>query len=475
MSEPLDLADIQGIVARGYGGLPEASYLLLSINDAAEARPALRRLAALVTTAQQARPARAVNIALTAPGLLAVTGDTTVHPGFAEPFATGMTTAYRSRILGDVDGDAPQSWAWGGPGNHPVHVLVLLYAAHPAALAELIDETTAEVDQRALRVVARLDTQTLSEREHFGFKDGISQPLVEGLSGAATAVDRGSVVRAGEFVLGYVNEYGQRTYRPLLTPRDDIKRLLPRDADGSGSPDLGRNGTYLVFRQLEQDVDGFWAFLDRVTRTQDGTSDPERRMHLAAKLVGRWPSGAPLTLAPDADDASLTDANDFGYHALDENGLRCPIGAHIRRSNPRDSLEPRPGTERSREVNRRHRLLRRGRKYADASGKRGLHFLCVGANLARQFEFIQHSWVNDPSFNGMYDATDPLIGPRHGGGATFVEPVTPIRRRIRDLPQFVHVRGGAYFFLPGISALRYLLREKEPIDRSSARRDIADV
>ena len=284
---------------------------------------------------------------------------------------------------------------------------------------------------------------------------------------------------AGEFVLGYPNAYGQLTSRPLLPAAGDPRRLLPRDPAGSGAADLGRNGCYLVMRQLEQDVDGFWRYAGQATRRPDGSDDPGARTALAAKMVGRWPSGAPLVKAPDRDDPRLGDDNDFGYYRTDPLGLACPLGAHVRRMNPRDSLDPQPGTEASLAVNDGHRLLRRGRGYgpgdgtpaaagnggpaerlarADEAPRRGtgLHFICLVASLIRQFEFVQHTWLNNPTFHGLYDDTDPLIGTRHPRGATFTVPARPVRRRYRDLPQFVRTRGGAYFFLPGVSALRYL-------------------
>ena len=314
------------------------------------------------------------------------------------------------------------------------------------------------------REVAILDTLERLDREPFGFRDGISQPVVEGLP-KATRGQRS--VAAGEFVLGYPDGYGQLTDRPLLPRSDDPRQLLPPDPGGSGAADLGRNGTYLVLRQLEQDVDGFWRYLGEATRRPDGSGDPGARAALAAKLVGRWQSGAPLVKAPHQDDPSLATDNDFGYHHTDPLGLACPLGAHIRRVNPRDSLDPQPGSTASLDVNGLHRLIRRGRGYGPGAGNgagsgdgrhraTGLYFICLAANLARQFEFVQHTWLNSPTFNGLYDDTDPLVGSRQGGGGTFTAPARPVRRRYHDLPQFVRTRGGAYFFLPGISALRYL-------------------
>ena len=179
-------------------------------------------------------------------------------------------------------------------------------------------------------------------------------------------------------------------------------------------------------------------------------------------MVGRWPSGAPLIDAPDKDEPTLGDENGFGYQA-DPHGLTCPIGAHIRRANPRDSLAPNPAT--SLNISGLHRLLRRGRSYEQGGNghpETGLYFLCLAANLSRQFEFVQHTWLNNPTFGGLYDDTDPLTGSRQPAGATFTIPQRPVRHRYRGLPQFVRTRGGAYFFLPGISALRYLTQLRQP-------------
>lgn len=457
-AETLDLADIQGLLIRGYGNLPEASFVLFRIDDLQAAATVLISWADTVTSALSRPNDIAVQLALTSDGIAILAGSN-ISSGFSEQFTTGMATTYRSRLLGDVDEDDPGKWNWGGPNTDVVHVLMMLYASSESILesarAKALSEATG-----GMTVVACLNSSTLSDREPFGFHDGISQPLMKGLPRAADSTD---AVSAGEFVLGYINEYGQRSERPLLPPLSDGDRILPRDADGTDTADLGRNGSYLVLRQLEQDVAGFHEFVDRASRDRDGVADESAASLLAAKMVGRWPSGAPLVLDPDSDNPVHSDRNDFAYQALDPDGLSCPIGSHIRRSNPRDSLDPKPGTSASVAINHKHRILRRGRAYGAAdfkdSGAQGLYFVCLNSNLARQFEFIQHSWLNDPGFNLLDDAADPLVGTRNGSGGTFTVPAIPLRKRYRELPQFVRVRGGAYFFLPGINALRFFAQQ----------------
>ncbi|GGR47335.1 Dyp-type peroxidase [Streptomyces netropsis] len=464
MVATLDLDDMQGLITRGYSTLRWASFLMLSITDPAGARAALGQLTPRVTSGRAEPSDTAVNLAFTADGMRLLGLETPGPEGFPEEFVSGMTDPDRSRFLGDTGENAPRYWRWGGPATPPVHAVALLYARDEPGLGRL----EAEVRQVALATgslaeVVRLGTAELTEREPFGFRDGISQPLIEGLpkataAGAGSAAG-GEVVKAGEFVLGYPNEYGLLTDRPLLPPPHDTAGLLPRVPGGTGA-DLGHNGSYLVFRQLRQDVEAFWGYLDEATRRPDGSGDPDARDALAARMVGRWPGGAPLVHAPLRDDPALATDNDFGYFATDRDGLRCPLGAHVRRANPRDSLDPRPGSAESVAIGRRHRLLRRGRAYADGGPgggtERGLHFLCLNANISRQFEFIQHTWLNNPNFNGLYDSPDPLVAPRRNHRSTFTEQAEPLRTRRLDLPQFVSVRGGAYFFLPGLRALRFL-------------------
>lgn len=452
--------DIQGLVASGYGHLPQACFLLLEITDPVRAATWLDALAGEVTTAQRKSSGSAINIALAPSGFVKLGLPLEVVQGFSDRFLEGMTAPHRRRGLGDVAGHAPEFWEWGGPNTARVDGVLLLYGEDESTLAQLEERAVGEPDSAGLDVVQRLGTD-LHDREPFGFRDGISQPLVEGLRSGRPD----NTVRAGEFLLGYPNEYGQLTDRPLVGHTADPARILPPDPEGSGRGDLGRNGSYLVLRQLSQDVKSFWEFVDQATADVDGRSDPAARLTLAAKMVGRWPDGTPLVLAPDSADQAPHDANDFGYHHTDPDGLRCPLGAHIRRVRPRDSLDPRPGSEKSIEVDQRRRLLRRGRAYglpadpdalpeaAGTESERGLHFICLCANITRQFEFIQQSWINSPKFNGLYEDPDPLMGP---GGHTFTVQAEPVRQRVKDLPSFVSVRGGGYFFLPGISALRYL-------------------
>ena len=300
--------------------------------------------------------------------------------------------------------------------------------------------------------------------EPFGFRDGISQPVVEGLPGAApAAADR---VAAGEFVLGYPNEYRLYTDRPLLDPSG--RPGAPAAAatrPGRARSDLGRNGTYLVFRQLEQDVAGFWQFVDRASGGE--TAVPTRRpgTHWPPRSSAGGRAARRSSQAPDRDDPALATSTTSATSTR----TRAVCAA---RSAP-TSAGPTRATRstRSRAARRRSpsttgtascagaastapscRPTRRST--APDGSTRGLYFACVNANIGRQFEFIQRTWVNNPKFNGLYDDRDPLVASEPGG--SFTVPGLPVRNRLTGLPPFVTVTGGAYFFLPGIRAVRYL-------------------
>ena len=448
MAVRLDLGDIQGLFARGYREHRYARFTIFTIGEASAGRVLLEWLLPRITTAAPFSGDVALQVAFTASGLRQLGLPDHVVAGFAAEFRQGMTNPNRSRFLGDTDESDPRGWAWGGPDGPPADGLLMLYATDLELLERWQAELRQQLEKSGISGTTELPARELGDTEPFGFHDGISQPIIAGLPKAAQAM---RTVPAGEFILGYPNARGQLAGRPLLPASEDPGRLLLPDPTGSSAVDFGRNGSYLVFRQLEQDVEGFWQFVDAATR-EGGSQGSGDGAALAAKMVGRWPSGAPLVKAPDRDAPALADDNDFAYRD-DPRGLACPIGAHVRRANPRDSLGPEPAA--SLDASDRHRLLRRARSYGPADGT-GLYFICLAGDLARQFEFVQHTWLNSATFNGLYDDADPLTGKHRPAGATFTVPARPVRRRYRGLPQFVRTRGGAYFFLPGVSAVRYL-------------------
>jgi Dyp-type peroxidase family len=454
----LELSDIQGILFRGYGGLPTCRYVLLSVKDPEAAGTWLASLASEVSQGIRGRDERALHIAFTYSGLQTLGVSQDVLRGFSQPFISGMVGEHRSRLLGDVGASDPSNWIWGGPHTAPVHAVLVLYGPSVEAVESAYDVQRAHWSGSGWQEIYSLLADVRSGREHFGFTDGISQPAIAGYHPSRSALH---AIRAGEFVLGYRNEYDLYTNRPLVDSSEAAARLLPFDVEGTGKKDLGRNGSYLVLRQLRQDVVAFRDTVDRLTRNGDGTPNPSASDRLAAQMVGRWPSGAPLVKSPKQDDPRLARNNEFAYHREDEHGLLCPLGAHVRRTNPRDALAPDPGTEAALVVNRRHRLVRRGRAYGPelAPGAvdhvdRGLMFVGLNGNIARQFEFVQHSWLADPLFNGFQGESDPISGVTDNN--RFTVQGNPVRTRYCGLPRLVHVMGGAYCFLPGIRALRYL-------------------
>ena len=488
----VELDDIQGLVRFGYKHHTQACFLLLRIKNLDAARAWLATAPVTSAATVEPPPATALQLALSSEGLRALGVASHTVEAFSAEFVSGMgNDASRARRLGDVGSNAPGQWQWGTGARVP-HVLVLLYAlpGHLDAWQRLIEAQCAA----GFDTLARLPCSDMRDIEPFGFRDGISQPVPDWRRDrpAHDAEQPGysNLACLGEFLLGYPNEYGGYTDRPLLPPQRDAQ-ALPRAEDAPDLADLGRNGSYLVMRQLQQDVHGFWQWVDR----QVG-GDPARRERLAAAMVGRTLQGFPL--APMASASSASDAaqdlNNFTYNA-DPRGARCPLGAHIRRANPRTGDLPpgEPGIvswlKRTLGFDaqvldqdlvastRFHRLLRRGREYgapvplaqalaassSDAGGAdTGLHFICLGASIARQFEFVQSAWLSATHFDGLQNESDPLLGTRLAApdgtptdGFSIPQPEGP-DQRLQGLPQFVTVRGGAYFFLPGIRALRYL-------------------
>ncbi len=442
----LERADIQGMLLSAYGHLPWSANVLLRIDDAARARSWLSGLAGTITPATGKHHRGGTNLALTYAGLGKLGGNAP-QGAFGPAFIDGMASARRARILNDSGASAPECWQWGA-GPNAVDLLLMVFAPRHDALDAALGEHRAAFESGGLREIATLAAQRHSDgKEHFGFSDGIAQPAIRGEDRSEPGRRRtnsSNDVAAGEFILGYTNEYGVASDVPQLP----------------GAPDFGRNGSYLVVRQLEQDVAKFWRFVDAATGGNGG-ADARAREQLAAKFLGRWPSGAPLVKAPLGDDPQLGGDNDFGF-AADRDGLLCPVGAHIRRANPRDGFahdDPQQSVRRS----NRHRILRRGRPYgtriADplvGDGEaRGLVFICLNSDIERQFEFVQQTWLNNTTFCGLTNEVDPLVGSASDNGVMTI-PRDPVRERVKGIERFVTTRGGAYFFLPGLRALRYL-------------------
>ena len=503
-----EFQDIQGLVRFGHGHLTGARYYLLNIADAAAARAWLA--AAPVTNAATSRlPDVALQVAITYDGLKALGLSEEILRGFSDEFIVGMAgDESRSRRLGDVGPNDPSRWKWGRGGAVP-HMMVLLYAT-PERLASREAEIKREPWPKAFTELDNPHHGRQRSNEPFGFKDGISQPAIDWERNKPQrlrdTLDYTNVAALGEFLLGYPNEYTRYTDRPLVEEGDDPERILPLAEDKPGKRDFGRNGTYLVFRDLSQDVPAFWRYVDAQAK-----QDPDERWQLAHAMVGRTTAGDPIVRTrPEPIEGIATDPetvweNQFTYES-DPEGIACPFGAHIRRANPRNADLPSDARRLLRRIlrvlgfgsrgprddllssTRFHRILRRGREYGprilvddilvelramatgqsghvqtELNAERGLRFICLNANISRQFEFIQTAWIENPKFDGL-DERDPLLGgrgPTSTGLATdtFAQPQgSGLNRRITGLADFITVRGGAYFFMPGISAIRYISR-----------------
>jgi Dyp-type peroxidase family len=432
----LELEDIQSGVLRPRPNPYAATYIVLRIDDRRDGREALRRLADVVTSAADSGTTDRetfVSVALTHEGLKALGVPAASLDSFAWEFRQGM--AARATALGDVGEGAPEHWE--PPfGTSQTHLILIGVAPDEDRLeAAVARGRRAIADLPGLVPVWRQDCRAPPDhKEPFGFRDGISHPAVEG-SGIAGDNPYDPPLKPGELILGYEDELG------AIAPPPE-------------PPALGRNGSYVVFRKLHQRVAEFRRYL------RANAKDPADEELLAAKMMGRWRSGAPLALCPLHDDPELgadnARNNAFRYREDDAIGYKTPSGSHARRCNPRDSAVA--------GVVRLHRMVRRGTAYGpllpegvldDDGADRGLMFAFVGAHLKRQFEFVQSEWINGGDFLGLGDAKDPVVGAASGDGS-FSIPRRPIPRRVQGLAQFVVTRGGEYAFMPSISGLRWL-------------------
>jgi deferrochelatase/peroxidase EfeB len=322
--------------------------------------------------------------------------------------------------------------------------------------------------------------------EPFGFADGISQPIIRGTKRWMRQSDKIHTVEPGEFLLGYPDNRGFLPPSPIIPASADPENILtvinPRHSDDVRQPDFsasganadrdfGRNGTFLVIRQLTQDADLFEGYLKEAAAKLAKHPfmpklTPERAEHwISAKMVGRWRDGTSLVRYPqrpgtgwDGEYEAEPD-NDFLFGAEDPQGQRCPFGAHIRRGNPRESQEP--ASMEQLDITNRHRILRIGRGFTAAGSgdpdvaKPGLLFMCLNGDIERQFEFIQQTWAMALQFHGLENEVDPILTRGKKTGRLTV-PTAKGPLMLRDFKDCVRMRGGGYFFIPGRRALHYL-------------------
>jgi Dyp-type peroxidase family len=451
-----ELHDIQGNILRAYG-FPFARYEVFCIVNRDNARELLKSVLdqQLITTAAtwdpESKPAATLNVFFSWTGLASIGVPQASLDSFPEEFRQGM--AARAALLGDRGPSAPETWELGNDPDRN-HVFFAVYGRTPADRDRMLERLRGQLAAvaPAVEVTHRLDAAMLSNRrEHFGFADGIGQPSIRG-GGAPVFPGEGTLqadgtwaeLAAGEFVLGWPGETGH----PVAMPSPDS---------------LAHNGSYLVYRKLEQHVLAFRIFLAEQAKRLYGDASPPNVERVAAKLVGRWRSGCPVAVAPHADDLALADDwdrnNNFGY-AADVAGEACPYGSHIRRMNPRDGRTG-GGLVRS------HRIVRRGLPYGscltgdvDDGEERGVAFMAINASIRYQFEFLQTEWINNGEFAGLSrNDVDPFVGEPRERSRFRIPDRQGAPKNIFDLPSFVTVRGGGYYFIPSIGALRFIAQQ----------------
>jgi deferrochelatase/peroxidase EfeB len=534
-------AETQGIVATGFGHLQTGRALLLCFNWKPPYHgngawlAALRQIAPISDAVlRSTKPSRSAALAISWSGLALMGLSETALNSFSRPFREGMFDEDRLRRLGDRRGkEWEKTVVPGGPvwsantelpppvdslpigfrvpdpatdnppekTQHSVHAILLLYGNTCKEVADWTKQVADAIAPHGVSIVREreleLDVtgQEKFAREHFGFADGLSQPLPFDQYGGVLMGDKPVKephpqhgVPLGEFLFGHINGHGEISPGPVVpdntggfvqnVPDPRLAKLQPRQ-DAQGFFDLGRNGSYLVVRELNQDVAAFWNSMEANAarlRAQDpahlGSIDAK---WIAERVVGRDINGNMLCPADKGSDGkpiypggvlpTCPDGapdNDFEFWHRDRYGRGCPLGSHVRRANPRDGLSPDEGQRDGlRHSANNHRILRRGRSFGpvladrlkDDGEDRGLLFMCLNTDIARQFEFIQQTWLLNSSFSTLYKEVDPLVGP--DGPMTVHLDDDPLRL-IPKVETYVRFVGGDYFFLPSLPALTYL-------------------
>ncbi len=432
----LEVENIQHfLVARPPALAARYEFLTFSQPDGARewVRGLLDKVGTAKSVAENPSYTRWVSVAFTFNGLRALGIDESSLATFPEEFRQGM--AARAQILGATGANHPDHWV-GGLAGPDLHAIVILFARDAPERERCRQEHDGFLEQcSGVNVLSSLDLEAIppygQAHEHFGYRDRLSQPFIEGIADNPTP-GSGPALKAGEFFLGYPDEDG-----PGATlPKPEV---------------LSRDGSYIAYLRIEEHVGAFRDFL----RQQGDT--PEEQEWVAAKLMGRWRDGTPLVLSPEKGDPEIAadpqHTNNFNYAEMDPYGYACPLGAHIRRMNPRDTAANM----------QRRKMIRRGGTYGpplpedkpEDGIERGIAAFIGCASLVRQFEFAMNVWANDPNFHELGNERDPIFGMQDGTYDMTI-PKRPIRMKIKGLPSFTTIRGGAYFFLPGMKALNYL-------------------
>ncbi|MBN9089956.1 MAG: cytochrome P450 [Reyranella sp.] len=523
----IEMQEVQSIVFRGFPSHPFGAMAAITLPSGPEVRKAQAWLQMVernvwfgeIRSSAEGPPSF---VSFSATGLAKLLDESGVDSDDYEDLLASFPPAFRigmgnrAKILRDEGDSAPEYWAWSDTDNAErqkpaVDALVLVYGKSP-------DECVTEIDTHRQTLTAifgepgttwsweMLETrhnektmrkENLDEHdrpraiyEHFGFRDGISQPIIRGTQKSMRNVATADLVEAGEVVLGYKNNAGLIDPPITLPAEIDTRDILPMDVPNLGSRfprfgaahtaglrDFGRNGTFIAVRQYEQHVDRFETFVKgwtrELTRDRHEQGKPEGRFEtlvgcpideewVASKLMGRRYDGRPLL-----GRVTRRNDNDFNFGVDDPQGLHCPCGAHMRRANPRGGMNPDDPMEI--DITKRHRILRRGRPYqrqdpADPSRQeKGLLFIGLCADIERQFEFLQQSWISSPAFQGLSNEPDPITAT---GPGVFTIPTTAGPIRLKRNESFVTVRAGGYFFMPSRAALILLAsRSNAPLRR----------
>jgi deferrochelatase/peroxidase EfeB len=538
-------SEIQSLIFGGLKFMPCGECLVFDLpNDVEQAREWLRAVYPKIAfnDGRRLRARAIVTLALSARGLGRLGLPVESLSTFPFAFVQGMTAPSRRIILGDTGANAAENWRW---GLTQPEVALLVYGVEQQDVETLIHElvTLAGKLKMAQPHHIPLKRVTDNKREPFGFVDGLSQPVIRGTYKGKRYADPIHLVEPGEFILGYPDNRGNLPPVPTLAATADPDNRLPLVSPPSEfeltkvetTRDVGFNGSFLVIRELEQNVAGFRSYCqeqaDHLNRTNRLPApyvvDQE---FVAAKLVGRWKDGTSLVRHPyeprdeeraryqrfkkDGEAAHSHDGqhaathrsegrkagdeeretqqhdghtkplekdetlrptshpadarpierpvrsqsgpdNDFLFGEEDPEALRCPFGAHIRRANPRDSLDP--GSQDQIDISNRHRIMRVGRQFEPAEGGNpGLLFMCLNGDIERQFEFLQQTWLRSPNFHGLACEKDPLLGDAEEGVCSYTVPTRDGPVRLGPMPRFVTTKGGGYFFLPGKRLVEYL-------------------